>query len=381
MSVSWARVGDILELHREPVTIEADAEYRRIGIYSWGKGFLHRPPVPGSEMGSLRYFTFPERALVLSNIQAWEAAVAVSGPGERDHVASNRFLPYVPIDEDQVSVDYLLHYFLSDDGLAALRQASPGTQVRNRTLGQRLFEDAEVPLVDTCSQRRIAKYLDGIVRSQEAMDHATLTFAKQKHRVVNRVLSELEGPLVPVAEILGLQRREVDVETERLYEEIGVRSFGNGLFVKSPVSGADLGEKRVFGIEPGDLVVSNIFAWEGAVAVVDHRHLGKIGSHRFMTWTPLTADADVNYLRFYFASDAGIAQLRAASPGSAGRNRTLSIKNFQGIHIPLPQLPEQHRAVAELSKLTRVTELIRRRAVLNSALLPAARNEVFGALR
>ena len=56
--------------------------------------------------------------------------------------------------------------------------------------------------------------------------------------------------------------------------EIGVRSFGRGIFHKEPIDGTALGNKRVFRIEPGDLVLSNVFAWEGAVARRDRRRVG-----------------------------------------------------------------------------------------------------------
>lgn len=152
---------------------------------------------------------------------------------------------------------------------------------------------------------------------------------------------------VRLGDVLDLQRRAVDVELERSYHEIGVRSFGRGLFEKEPISGAQLGTKRVFHIHPGDLVVSNVFGWEGAVAVAGAQHEGMIGSHRFMTWAP-SREVDVSYIVHYLGSDAGLDQLRRASPGSAGRNRTLSIKNFQGISLPLPDLTEQRRITAHL---------------------------------
>lgn len=142
------------------------------------------------------------------------------------------------------------------------------------------------------------------------------------------------------------------------YTEIGVRSFGRGLFLKNPLTGADLGSKRVFRIKAGDLVVSNVFAWEGAVAVAAETHDGRIGSHRFMTWTPRVADVSVRYLNHYFASDQGLDQLRAASPGSAGRNRTLSIKNFEAIEVPLPDLAEQQRIAAHLDSITSSLSLV-----------------------
>ena len=158
-----------------------------------------------------------------------------------------------------------------------------------------------------------------------------------------------------IGDILKLERRAVVVEPGKTYREIGVRSFGRGLFEKEPTSGADLGSKRVFHVHPGDLVVSNIFAWEGAVAVAQERHEGMIGSHRFMTWIPDACGVDVEYLRHYFASDPGLGRLGSASPGSAGRNRTLSIKNFENIVIPLPDLDEQHRIATHLDALSQVS--------------------------
>ena len=44
-------------------------------------------------------------------------------------------------------------------------------------------------------------------------------------------------------------------------------------------------------------------------------------------------------------------RLRRASPGSAGRNRTLGIAAFEDIKIPLPDLSEQQRIAARLDRL------------------------------
>ena len=155
--------------------------------------------------------------------------------------------------------------------------------------------------------------------------------------------------LVPIRQLLQLERRAVAVAVDRAYTEIGVRSFGKGLFIKEPTYGADLGDKRLFHVRANDLIVSNVFAWEGAVAVADKRHEGTIGSHRFMTWVPQReSEVNVRYLAHYFASEDGLGQLRQASPGSAGRNRTLSIKNFESIRVPRPHLDEQRRIAAHL---------------------------------
>lgn len=178
--------------------------------------------------------------------------------------------------------------------------------------------------------------------------------------------------VVRVGDIVSLQRRQVSVEASEYYEEVGVRSFGRGLFHKDPIQGADLGNKRVFEIHPGDLVISNVFAWEGAIAVAGFAEQGKIGSHRFMTFEVDAARTTASYLRYYFLSDAGLALIRAASPGSAGRNRTLGIKAFESIELPLPEIDEQ-RAIA--TKL----ESIQQESVTTLAELDAA-TDLYGKL-
>ena len=158
-------------------------------------------------------------------------------------------------------------------------------------------------------------------------------------------------PLATIGEVLQLQRRWIKLEPDQLYTEIGVRSFGKGIFRKSPVTGLSLGNKRVLRICPGDLVFNNVFAWEGAVGVASEAEAGTIGSHRFVTYTVKDNQADAQFLRLFFRTEAGLTVLRSVSPGSAGRNRTLNLDHFARQHIPLPPLPEQQQIVAKVEEL------------------------------
>lgn len=155
-----------------------------------------------------------------------------------------------------------------------------------------------------------------------------------------------------------LTRRPVEVHLDESYEEIGIRSFGRGIFHKDPVSGAELGSKRVFRIEPGDLLLSNVFAWEGAVAVAGKNERGKIGSHRFMTYTPTDGRIDTGWASWFFRSEPGLELIRKASPGSAGRNRTLAIDRFEALDIPLPAIDEQRRVAARLDRIAEVARAV-----------------------
>ena len=100
----------------------------------------------------------------------------------------------------------------------------------------------------------------------------------------------------------------------------------------------------------------NVFAWEGAIAVAKPDEKDRIGSHRFMTQEVHPEHATPEFLCYHFLTDRGLEQIRAASPGSAGRNRTLGIKKLHATPVPTPSIEAQRR----FSTLCAIREQLRR---------------------
>src|SRR5712675_1763698 len=140
-------------------------------------------------------------------------------------------------------------------------------------------------------------------------------------------------PSRSMGEIAPLVRRPVQVEAGGTYREIGIRSFGRGIFHKPPSTGLGIGDKRVFSIEPGDLLFNIVFAWEGAVAVASETERNTIGSHRFLTCVANPQLADARFLFWWFSRGEGRDRLLRASPGGAGRNRTLGVEKLGAIDV------------------------------------------------
>ncbi|MBO1358985.1 restriction endonuclease subunit S [Acetobacter sacchari] len=175
-------------------------------------------------------------------------------------------------------------------------------------------------------------------------------------------------PKASMGEIAPLVRRPVLTRAEELYREIGIRSFGKGVFHKAPVTGLDIADKRVFTVKPGDLLFNIVFAWEGAVAVATEAERGMVGSHRFLTCVTDKSKADARFLNYWFTQAEGRDQLLRASPGGAGRNRTLGVEKLAAIHVPLPPLDEQRRIVARIEELAaKVAEAQNLRALSDQA--------------
>jgi len=167
--------------------------------------------------------------------------------------------------------------------------------------------------------------------------------------------------------LLSKTASAVSVRPDEMYREIGVRSHGRGIFHKELVSGRTLGNKRVYEVVPGCLTCNIVFAWERALAVTTDKEAGMIASHRFPMFLPNDKRVVAEFVLHYMLSDEGAKALKLASPGGAGRNRTLSQGQFLKTTIPLPSLAEQRKivdfinvAAAEISSLGRQLERLRK---------------------
>jgi type I restriction enzyme S subunit len=149
-----------------------------------------------------------------------------------------------------------------------------------------------------------------------------------------------------LSSVLEQVKNPVKPEKDKLYKQIGIRSHTKGIFYKESVTGQSLGNKSVFAIEPDCFILNIVFAWEHAIAKTTIDELGMIVSHRFPMYKPLFSKLDLDYLLFFFKSKRGKDLLGLASPGGAGRNKTLGQKEFLKLKIPIPSIKEQ-KAIAD----------------------------------
>lgn len=151
--------------------------------------------------------------------------------------------------------------------------------------------------------------------------------------------------------------RPVNVVQDKHYTQIGIRSHGKGVFHKEAVTGEELGNKAVYWVEPDCFVLNIVFAWEQAVGKTTSSEAGMIASHRFPMYRPKDNLVDIDYLISFFMTKRGKEVLEAASPGGAGRNRTLGQERFLNSVITLPPIAEQQTIAEILSAQDRVIEL------------------------
>lgn len=200
-----------------------------------------------------------------------------------------------------------------------------------------------IPVPSLADQRRLLVRLNAQTHRAGAIHLAQENLADEIRGVLIGHYADItaEAEWKPLGEVAPQVRRPVVVRAGESYPELGIRSFGKGTFHKPAISAEQLGSKRLYHIQPGDLIFNNVFAWEGAVAVVLPEDAGRVGSHRFITCVPNPGVATTPFLYFHFITEQGLHDLGDASPGGAGRNRTLGLKKLAAIKVPVPEHNKQ----------------------------------------
>lgn len=164
-----------------------------------------------------------------------------------------------------------------------------------------------------------------------------------------------------LGDCLSRIEKPVKVNPNEWYTQIGIRSHGKGLFYKEPVTGAELGNKAVYWVQPDCFVLNIVFAWEQAIGKTSQAEAGMIGSHRFPMYRPINDKIDIDYLIAYLLTKRGTDILEMASPGGAGRNRTLGQEHFLKSKVVFPSVAEQQKIAAILTTQDKVIELKEKR--------------------
>lgn len=376
---AWPKValGQLISRADETAVLDPLEQYHEVTIKLWGKGVLSRGKVLGSDVVSVRRVVH-ENQLILSKIDARNGAIGLVPPELDGAIVSNDFPSFAFNDVSQCDPAFMGWLVRSTAFVELCKAASEGTTNRVRIKEDR-FLDQQIALPPLAEQQAIVTRLDSLTEKTLQLEaHLDAVERDAEHLLALRFRDAIaNAPSRTMAEIAPLVRREQRIDLNSSYPELGIRSFGKGTFHKPPLSGGEVGTKRLFSIEPGDLLFSNVFAWEGAIAIAQAEDAGRFGSHRFITCVPDRRLTSADFLRYYFLTDEGMLKIGEASPGGAGRNRTLGLEKLMTIEVPMPALTTQQtfdRLQVEVATLKAKHAAIRN---ANAALLPATLERVF----
>lgn len=383
MSKQWptVRLDEVLTPTVRGENVDASREYRLLGIRLDGNGPFLRETVIGTQTSATKLFRVAEGDFIYSRLFACRGAFGVISKELDNCFVSGEFPAFVPV-PGKIDVEYLKYWFRLPNVIATVDAACTGSTplTRNR-LKENFFMALEIPLPPLAEQRRVVARIEEMA----AQIHEVRTLREEIDGELNAMLNAAhreiakDAPRKPLDEVAPLNRRPITVESEKIYPAIAVRSFGRGTFHKPPLVGSEVTWEKPFLVKAGDILVSNIKAWEGALAVAKPEDDGRVGSHRYLTCVPNEGVATPRFVCFHLLSPEGLSQIGEASPGSADRNRTLGAKAFLRIPIPVPEYSKQLWFDSLCGEVDALKRLQTQTASELDALLPSILDKAFGA--
>ena len=373
MKQVWPQVhlSDVMSQVQRDEAPASGKSYRQIGVRLWGQGAYERESMDGSQTQYAKLFEAREGDVIVNKIWARNGSVAVVSDALNGSWGSTEFPLFEP-DRTRLNPRWMHWITKAPWFWNACDEHAKGTSGKNRIKPDQ-FLGIAIPLPPLEVQQSIVARIDTVQQKLKAADELRASIDKDIASLLAVRFQETltHAKWLPMSDVAPIIRRDVIVDHQSSYAELGIRSFGKGTFHKPTLSGLELGDKRVYRIEPGDLLFSNVFAWEGAIAVAQPEDSGRVGSHRFISCVPHDGLTTAEYLRYYFLTDAGMTKIRDASPGGAGRNRTLGLSKLMDLDVPIPSI-EVRKSFVDLLRLMNASRLIRGKELSeNESVVPA----------
>lgn len=381
MKPDWKEVqlGEVMTLSRSVEAPQAGQPYRLLGVRLWGVGAYERETIDGSQTQYRQFTRISQNDVVVNKIWARNGAVTVIIQEELAGCYASTEFPVFKPDIDTIDPKWLYFATCQSWFWDQCSDEAFGTSGKNRIRPEK-FLQITVPLPPLAEQRRIVAELDVVksklvrveqLRAQQNKDVKAFLFKQYVSLVEN-------AEWLPMREVAPITRRPVSIDPDQSYLELGIRSFGKGTFHKPPVNGLDVGTKKLFQIRANDLMFSNVFAWEGAIAVATPDDDGRVGSHRFISCVADPTKVYSDFLCYHLLTPKGMEAINAASPGGAGRNKTLGIEKLERINVPVPPLSKQMEFLALRAKLGHMQQLHTQNELQLGQLMPSLLAQAFG---
>lgn len=356
MKHNWSVVtlGSVIKHRKSFIEIDDFRKYKLCRVQTKAQGVVLREEKDGSEIKTKQQQVCRAGELIFAEMDARFGGYGIIPPELDGSIVSSHYFLY-EINTEEIDRQFL-SYCLSQPWFLSQVEAKGSTNYAAIRPHQVL--NYEIPLPPISDQKRLVAKIGVVknnlnqilkIRSEQSKDIKNLLYSKYSEIIEN-------ADRLPMNEVAPIHRRPVKIELDETYQELGTRSFFKGVFEKESFRGSDLTWEKPYWIKSGDLVFSNIKAWEGSVALISQKHDGWVASHRYITCLPNYELIKPEFLLYFFSTPAGMDILSNASPGSADRNRTLNTKKLMLAKVPVPNFELQKEFVELFHKVEALRE-------------------------
>jgi type I restriction enzyme S subunit len=155
-------------------------------------------------------------------------------------------------------------------------------------------------------------------------------------------------PVIKLGDVLKLDLEKEPIDPFKSYGMVGVLSFGKGLFKREAIENGNTSYKYFLRLKSHHIVMSQLFGWEGALALSTPEFEGCFLSPQFPTFICDESQVKREFLGWLMKQPRFWNDLGSRTKGMGDRRRTLNPAAFFACQIPQPSLAEQQAIVARL---------------------------------
>jgi type I restriction enzyme, S subunit len=371
------RLGEVLALSNNAIPVAELTEVNLAGVYSFGRGLFKRGTTSPRETSYRTYNRLVADDFVISIPKAWEGALARVTP-EFDGWFLSPVFPTFRAERQRLEPVFLEWFCKRQTVWAQLQHKSRGIGARRESLHPEQFLSLEIPLPPLPEQRRIVARIEELAAQiNEARTLRQRATEEAEALVVSNHLRLAGNRKRRLGEFLQLHEDSVPIQPEGSYPQVGVKSFGAGLFAKAPVSGTETTYRTFNRLYDGALVLSQVKGWEGALAICPGQLVGWLVSPEYRTFRCIEGEALPGYLAPVVRSQWFWGRLTHATRGVGARRERTRPEQFLNVEIPMPDLVRQQAGERMFGELETLKGLQGETAAELDALLPAILDRAF----
>lgn len=153
-----------------------------------------------------------------------------------------------------------------------------------------------------------------------------------------------------IGDFLKQVRREVTLENKKKYKLLGVKWYGQGMFLREEKYGHEIKANKLYQVRKGDIVYNRLFAWKSSFAIVEEELDGCFVSNEFPTFTYNTAILDPHFLLNYILQPEYIDFVNRKSGGMSSVSRKrFKEEDFIQSKFPEISIDSQHHISEKIS--------------------------------
>lgn len=387
MTAQWktAQIGNLLIRSDEVGELLPDGEYREVTVRLWGNGVVERGRVLGAEVAGNRRFVASAGQFIVSRIDARNGAMGIV-PMELDGAIVTNDFPLFNLRTDRLLPGFLGWLCRTHGFVELCQRASEGTTNRVRLKEER-FLSLEIPLPPLPEQRRIVARIEELaaqiqkartLRQQAAEEAETLLVAMAHRADLDSSAKERGGwKYKPLSDLIRFTDDSHRVRPDRSYPNLGIYSFGRGLFHKPPIDGLATSATSLRRVKAGQFIYSRLFAFEGAYGMVTSEFDGVFVSNEYPTFDCDPAQIRAEFLAAYFRPAHVWKTVAVGSKGLGDRRQRVQPAQVLAHKVWIPPMVWQNRLAQARVEVDALKHLQAESAAELDALLPAILDKAF----